>query len=162
MAEAKSGGHAIVPGDVEKSELLRRITSTDDEERMPPPDHGPALPAADVAKLREWIRGGAVWTKHWAYEKPARAPLPDIKDKDWPRQVLDLFILARLEAEDVKPAPEAARRAWLRRVSFDLIGLPPSEEETRAFLGDTSPLAFGTAVDRLFSSPHFGERWATV
>lgn len=107
LEEAKSGARAIIPGDVEKSELLRRITSTDDEERMPPPDHGPALSAAEAGKLREWIRGGAVWTKHWAYEKPARASLPDIKDKTWPRQVLDLFILARLEAEGVKPSPEA-------------------------------------------------------
>jgi hypothetical protein len=161
-AEAKSGAHAIVPGDVEKSELLRRITSTNDEERMPPPDHGPALSPEDAAKLREWIRGGAVWTKHWAYEKPVRPSLPEVKNTAWPRQVLDLFVLARLEAENLQPAPEAARRAWLRRASFDLIGLPPLEEETREFLADASPQAFEKVADRLLASPRFGERWATV
>jgi hypothetical protein len=162
LAEAKSGGRAIVPGDVEKSELLKRVTSTDQDERMPPADHGPALSAAEVAKLREWIRGGAVWTKHWAYEKPVRPALPKVKAAAWPRQALDSFVLARLEAEKLNPSPEAGRLAWLRRVSFDLTGLPPSEAEARDFLADNSSQAFERVADRLLASPSFGERWASV
>jgi mono/diheme cytochrome c family protein len=161
MAKSKSGGRAVVPGDVDQSELLKRVTSKDPDEHMPPPDHAPALASNEVARLREWIQGGAVWTKHWAYEKPIRPNLPDVVGTVWPKQDLDRFILARLESEKLAPAPEATRLAWLRRVSFDLTGLPPSEVEARDFLSDNSSQAFETAVDRLLASPRFGERWGT-
>jgi len=161
-AKAKSGGRAIVPGNVDQSELLKRITSKDPDEHMPPPDHGPALGSAEIARLKEWIQGGAVWTKHWAYEKPVRATLPKVAHTEWAKQDLDRFILARLESENLSPAPEATRLAWLRRVSFDLTGLPPSEVETRDFLADNSPQAFEGVADRLLASPRFGERWGSV
>ncbi len=162
MAKNKSGGRAVVPGDVDQSELLKRVTSKDPDEHMPPPDHAPALASTEVARLREWIQGGAVWTKHWAYEKPIRPNLPGVARAVWPKQDLDRFILARLESEKLSPAPEATRLAWLRRASFDLTGLPPSEVETRDFLEDNSSRAFESVVDRLLASPRFGERWGSA
>ncbi len=161
LVEAKSGRRVIVPGHDAESELIRRVISTDEDERMPPPDHGPALPAGDVAKLREWIRHGAPWTKHWAYEKPVRPAVPAVRQADWPKQGLDRFVLARLESENLKPSPPADRLVWLRRAAFDLTGLPPTEEAAHAFLADKSTDAFERAADRLLALPSFGERWAT-
>ncbi|MSU34456.1 MAG: DUF1553 domain-containing protein [Pedosphaera sp.] len=162
VAKGKSGKVAVKPGDAPGSEIMRRITSADLDERMPPSDHGPALPMEEIGLLRRWISQGAPWKQHWAYEKPAAARLPRVQKTAWAQQDLDRFILARLEAENLSPAPEADRLAWLRRVSFDLIGLPPSENESRAFLADASPQAHEKVTDRLLGSPGFGERWASV
>ena len=160
-ATAKSGAVPVKPGAPADSELMRRVTTTDADDRMPPPEHGPALSPEEVEKLRQWIAQGAPWKKHWAYERPVAAALPPVKAKGWPRQDLDRFVLARLEAEKLKPSREADRRAWLRRVSFDLTGLPPTGEESQAFLADTTREAHAKVVDRLLASPAYGERWAS-
>jgi hypothetical protein len=164
-----SGAEAIVPGDPAASELLRRVTSSDESERMPPPEHGRALTPAEVATLRAWIEGGAGWKPHWSFEPPRDPPLPSVPDAAWPRLPLDAFVAARLAAEGLEPAPAARPSAWLRRVSLDLTGLPPSVAEFEAFVADggaADPQAAAAArervVDRLLASPRFGERWASV
>lgn len=164
----KSGQPVIVPGQPEASELIRRVTSPDKEYRMPPADHGPALPAEKVALLREWIRQGAPWQDHWAFVAPKPPAVPVLADAParGPAETrlspVDAFIRARLAQENLAPAPEASRAALLRRLSLDLIGLPPTPEETAAFLADPSPGAYEKQVDRLLASPHFGERWASL
>ncbi len=162
VATGKSGVTAVVPGDSLGSEMIRRVTSTDPDDRMPPPDHAPALTGDEINRLRRWIDQGAPWKQHWAYEKPISGPLPRANQSAWPRTDLDLFVLARMEKEGLSPSPEAGRLAWLRRVSFDLTGLPPSLEESRAFLADHSSMAHGRVVDRLLASARFGERWASA
>ena len=160
----KSGNRVVVPGKPEASELIARITSVDPEYRMPPADHAPALAPEKVALLREWIRQGADWQDHWAFVPPQPQAVPGLKGAAarWARGPVDRFIAARLEREKLQPAPEAPRAALLRRLSLDLIGLPPTPEETAAFLVDRSADAFEKQVDRLLASPHFGERWASV
>jgi hypothetical protein len=160
-----SGKPGVVPGKSAESPLLQRVTSQDPDEMMPP--KGEKLTDAQVALLRQWIDQGAVWPddgakekRHWAYEKPVRPPLPSIKNKKWPRNSLDYFVLERLEKEKLKPSPEADRATLLRRVSLDLTGLPPSVREVDEFLADKSTNAFEKVVDGLLASPHFGERWA--
>jgi mono/diheme cytochrome c family protein len=160
-AKAESGETPVVPGDPDHSFLLKRVTAADDE-RMPPADHGRALNAEEIAVLRKWIAQGAPWQEHWAYVKPVKPPLPKVSDPAWCRDALDRFVLARLDLEKLHPSAPADRRTWLRRVSFDLIGLPPTAEEIQTFLADESPQAFETVVDRLLASPRFGERWASV
>ena len=160
FGKAESGEIAIVPGDPDKSELLRRVVSTDKDEQMPPPKEHKKLKPEQVDLLRRWIKNGAPWEPHWAF-RPVKTPaLPGTKDTTWPRGPIDRFILARLEKEGLTPSPEADRPPLIRRVSLDLIGLPPSLAEVDAFLHDTTPEAFEKVVDRLLASPHFGERLA--
>src|SRR5690606_20299708 len=104
--------------------------------------------------VRRWIEEGATWSEHWAFVPPARREPPAVQNADWPQSPIDRFVLARLEREGIAPAPKAARETLLRRVSFDLVGLPPTLEEIDAFLADESPDAFEKAVDRLLASPH--------
>jgi hypothetical protein len=133
---------------------------------MPP--KGEKLAGEQIAKLRAWIDQGANWPddgsqsekKHWAYEKPVRHPLPKVSDSKWMRNPIDAFVLARLDKEGLKPSAEANRAILLRRVSLDLIGLPPTVEEVDAFVADKSPSAYEKVVDRLLASKHYGERWA--
>jgi mono/diheme cytochrome c family protein len=161
FGELDSGLQAIVPGKPEESELLRRIASDDPSERMPA--SGEPLSADEISAIRRWIEQGAEWPQHWAYRPLVRPQLPDsakLASVDWAQTPIDLFILQRLEQHGLAPSPPADKRAWLRRVSFDLIGLPPTPEELAAFLEDESPEAFERVVDRLLASPHYGERWA--
>jgi hypothetical protein len=160
LGKGKSGRPTIVPGHPETSELMARVTSTDPETRMP--YHAPPLQPQQIAVLRQWIKEGAHWEDHWAFVAPKPQALPNVKRAAWPRQPLDRFILARLEKEGISPAPEANKEALLRRVSFDLTGLPPTPEEMSAFLADTSADAYEKQVDRLVVSPHYGERWASL
>jgi mono/diheme cytochrome c family protein len=156
-----SGLRAIVPGKPDESELMRRISSEDPGERMPP-DGEPLSPDA-IAAIRRWIEQGAEWPPHWAYRPLVRPPLPEpsqLEHPSWAQTPIDLFILQRLQEEGLAPSPPADKRTWLRRVSFDLIGLPPTPEELADFLADNSPDAFARVVDRLLASPHYGERWA--
>jgi hypothetical protein len=165
MAAGESGELAIVPGDPAKSEMLRRIRSTDPDEVMPKPKHGPPLPAAEAELIERWIAQGADWRDHWAFEKPVEPKAPAVSDESWPRVPFDCLVLARLDREKLKPSPPSPPTEWLRRASFDLTGLPPSPEELAAFLteSDADPAAARTkAVDRLLASPAYGERWATV
>jgi hypothetical protein len=162
-AKAKIEDHyAIVPGQPGQSELIRRITTSDADDHMPPAKAGRQLTARQVEVLRRWIAQGAVWQPHWSFIAPRRAELPPVADTHWARNPVDRFILARLEREGMKPSPEAERPALIRRVSLDLTGLPPTLEETRAFLADASPQAYERVVDRLLKSPRYGERMASA
>ncbi len=155
----------IVPGDAAGSELYRRISlPAGDDEIMPAT--GKPLSKKETELIRRWIEAGAVWpeniktNRHWAYEPPTRPALPQVENADWARNEVDRFILARLAEEGLSPSPEADRAVLLRRVYLDLTGLPPSPSELDAFLADDAQDAYEKVVERLLSSPQFGERWA--
>ncbi len=127
---------------------------------MPPPASGKKLSKAEIALLRAWIEQGGRYAPHWAFNAPTRPALPTVRHTGWPRSAIDTFILKRLEAEGMTPSPEADRYTLVRRVSLDLIGLPPTPSEVQGFVSDRSPDAYDKVVDRLMASPHFGEKWA--
>jgi mono/diheme cytochrome c family protein len=157
FGETSSGRTAIVPGNPEASELVRRISSGDPDEVMPPIDSGKKLSADQIALVRRWVEQGARWNKHWAFERPWRSEIPKVSNPDWPRNEIDYFIHARLDQLDWKPSPETSKEIQLRRVTFDLTGLPPTLAEIDEFLADHSPEAYERVVDRLLKSPHYGE-----
>lgn len=150
----------IVPGSAAKSVLVKKITEPDPKDRMPPPDSGHALTDAQIATLRRWIDEGARWDTHWAYTAPGHAGPPSTKHQGWVRNPIDAFILGRLEREGLQPSREADKATLLRRLSYDLTGLPPTPAELDAFLADRSPDAYEQRVDALLASPHYGERMA--
>ena len=163
------GGPVIRPGHAAESRLLHRIQGEGGEARMPL--GGTPLTAEQTERIRRWIDEGATWPVsadssadeiplHWSYRPPIRSEVPKVQRSSWIRNPIDAFVLARLEQEGLAPSPEASREALLRRVSLDLIGLPPTIEEIDAFLADQSPDAYEKVVDRLLASPHYGERWA--
>lgn len=161
--EADSGEIAIVPFQPEASELLRRITSDDESLRMPPEETGKTLSQAEAEMLRQWIAAGAQYAEHWSFQPPSSSPLPEVRNHDWPRNFIDLFVLQRLEAEGIAPQPIAEPERLLRRLSLDLTGLPPTLDELDHFLQacEHNPhWAYEAEVDRLLSSPHLGERLA--
>ncbi len=158
LLDEATGMHIVAPGDVEHSELYRRITSDDEFEQMPPPESKLSLTPQEVETIRLWIEQGAEWTDHWSFIPLADVAFPEVNDVTWPINEIDHFVLARLEAEGLAPSPQADKATLLRRLSFDLTGLPPTLEELDAFLADDSPDAYEHAVDRLLASPHFGER----
>jgi mono/diheme cytochrome c family protein len=157
-------------GKVKESALIALVTSDDEDARMPP--KGDGLSAAEIAMLTRWVEEGAVWpdgadlvklqdkSDHWSFKPVANPAPPATEDGAWPRNDVDRFILARLEQEGLKPSPEADRVTWLRRVTFDLTGLPPTPEQVDAFLKDSSDSAHSKVVDALLASPRYGERWA--
>ena len=154
---------ALEAGVIADGEMLRRLTSDDPDERMPPVDSNRPLRDADRAKLVEWLRAGAAWPsddRHWAFVPPKRPRLAKVRDADWSRNGIDHFVLARLEREGLAPSPEAGKATLLRRVTLDLTGLPPTLAELDAFLDDHSPEAYAKAVDRLLDSPRYGEHMA--
>ena len=151
---------AFVPGKPQESELVKHIFSTDPDELMPPPKANRTLTTAQKELLKRWIAEGAEYQSHWAYLAPQRPALPPVKRADWPRGDLDRFVLAKLEAAGLSPSPEADRPTLIRRLSLDLLGLPPKPEEVDAFVADTAPDAYERLVDRLMKSPHYGERLA--
>lgn len=140
-------------------EALKRITTHDTDDRMPPADSGKVLTDAERAKLVAWIASGAKYESHWAFIPPQRPETPGVSDAAWPRNDIDRFILARLESQHVTPSPEADRITLLRRVYLDLVGLPPTPAAVEAFTQDNAPDAYERIVDDLLASPHFGERW---
>jgi hypothetical protein len=152
--------HLIVPGKPDQSELFRRVVTPDADERMPDPKSGKKLTDREIALLKKWIEQGAPWKGHWAYLKPVRPPLPPADEPGFVQTPVDRFILARLREEDLAHAPEADRVTLLRRLSFDLTGLPPTRAEVDAFVHDRDPDAYEKVVDRLLASPHYGERMA--
>lgn len=152
--------NAIVPGDVQASELVIRIFSDDADLQMPPPDARTKLTQQQRETLRRWIEQGAEYEQHWAFVPLAPEEVPTVEHADWPRNDLDRFIVARLEREGLVPSPEAAKETLLRRVTLDLTGLPPTLAELDAFISDDSPDAYEKVVDRLLKSPHYGERMA--
>ncbi|GIW92657.1 MAG: hypothetical protein KatS3mg110_0698 [Pirellulaceae bacterium] len=155
------GGHSVIePGKPEESELWQRITSRDESERMPPPDSGKELSAEEIAILEEWIRQGAVYEPHWAYQAFRNHSLPEVSDREWCREPWDRFLMARWDDEQVEHAPEADRRTLARRLYLDLTGLPAPIDDVEAFVADERPDAYERLVDKLLASPHFGERMA--
>ena len=160
LGTGKSGRPTVIPENPRGSELMARITSANPETRMPL--HAPALQPEKIALLRQWIQEGAAWEDYWAFVPPKAQDLPQVRQKAWVRQPLDRFILARLEAEKLKPSPQASKAALLRRVSLDLTGMPPTPEEQAIFFADASPNAYEKQVDRLLASPRYGERWASL
>jgi len=161
LAPVKSGAVAIIPGNASQSELIKRITTKDADDVMPPPKTGKKLTAAQVESLRRWIAHGAKYQEHWAFVKPERPAVPAIRNpKSALRNPVDNFIVDRLQKQGLSPSPEADRETWLRRVTFDLTGLPPTLAEIDAFLADKSTQAYEKVVERLFASPRYGEHMA--
>ena len=158
LARLESGGFAIVPGNIGQSQLIKRVTSHDNDFRMPP-DLKRRLSSHLIKLLSRWIEQGAKFSRHWAFVAPRRQALPSVKNKAWARNAIDRFILARLENAALKPAPQAGKRTLIRRAYFDLIGLPPTPDEIKEFLKNDSPNAFAELIERLLASPHYGERW---
>ena len=156
----RDGRRPISPGDASASELVRRITHPDPSQRMPPADSKRVLTARDTAILTRWIDDGAEYQEHWAYIKPSRPPIPDVHNEQWVRNPIDRFLLANLERRGLGPSEEADPVTLIRRLSFDLVGLPPNPDEVQAFLGETSSERYEEFVDRLLDSPHYGERMA--
>ncbi|HJT35155.1 MAG TPA: DUF1553 domain-containing protein [Pirellulales bacterium] len=158
-------GAVIVPGKPDESELLRRITLPEGHDDIMPA-RGKPLSRKEIETIRSWIAAGAVWPEelqramHWAYVAPKRPPLPPVVDTAWPHNAIDYFVLARLEEEQLSHSPDTDRATLIRRLSLDLVGLPPSPPEVEAFLADRSDDAYERLVDRLLASPQFGERWA--
>lgn len=173
-SEAFKGGDAyapsIIPGKAKESPLVQFITGSDSDLLMPP--EGEKLTAEEISIVGRWIDEGASWPDgvdqaaikdrrdHWSFKPISKPVIPDVMRREWPRNDLDRFILAKMEREGLQPAPEADRATWFRRVSFDLTGLPPTPEQMRAFLDDSRLEAFEIAVDQLLDSPRYGERWA--
>jgi hypothetical protein len=164
-AMKKRPGHpdAIVPGHPEQSELVKRIESKDPHHLMPQTAQGEAKPMKpeEIAILKEWIKEGAVYRPHWAFEAPTRPALPDATaDSAWAKAPIDSFVLARMEREGLRPSPEADKETLIRRVTLDLTGLLPTPVEVQAFVKDTSPQAYEHLVDGLLARPSYGEQRA--
>jgi Protein of unknown function (DUF1553)/Protein of unknown function (DUF1549)/Planctomycete cytochrome C len=168
VLKGSANGKIVVTGKSEASPLVRRLLG-DIKPQMPYGNQ--PLAESEIALIREWIDAGALNShsaansppkvhKHWAYIKPERPPLPEVKDQAWVRNPIDAFVLARLEKEGLSPSPEASKETLIRRLNLDLIGLPPSPQEVDAFVADKNPDAYERLVDRLLASPHYGERWA--
>jgi mono/diheme cytochrome c family protein len=152
--EAKSGSIAVVPGKPDESELVVRIFSTDEDDVMPPPEMKKVLTAQQKEILKRWVAAGAEYKPHWSFAAPKQAPTPAAGHP------IDSFVTAKLSAANLRLSPEADRATLLRRVSYDLTGLPPTSKEIDAFLNDLAPGAYERVVDRLLASPQYGERWA--
>ena len=170
LGKSKSGATILTPGSLEQSEIYHRITTSDPEDRMPPADESPnGLKAEEIQLLSQWIEQGAKWDEHWAFVPPTRHQAPEVisdANVDWPTQRIDYFILNALQWKGWAPSEEAVPERWLRRVSLDLIGLPPTLAEVYRFVKDLQDTgkaesAYELVVDRLLNSPRFGERWAT-
>ncbi len=156
------GKSAIVPGKPARSEMYRRISSSDPAVKMPPAFSGRTLTAPEIELIRRWIEQGAKWqTQHWSFIPPRPPALPQVHTRSWPRGAIDFFVLDRLERDGLRPSPEADKATLIRRVSLDLTGLPPTPDEIDGFLQDPSPNAYEKVVDRLLQSPRYGERMAT-
>jgi len=157
----KSGGHAIVPGKAKDSELVARIFSAESD-RMPPAKSHKTLKETEKLLLTRWIEEGAEYQKHWAFLPPQRPAVPAVKNTSWPRNPVDYYVLATLEAEGLQPAAEADRYTLARRVAIDLTGLPPDLDAVDRFINDKSPAAYEKYVDHVLNLPAYGERWAHV
>ncbi|MBI5759703.1 MAG: DUF1549 domain-containing protein, partial [Planctomycetales bacterium] len=161
LKPAESGDRAIVPGKPDESRLIERIFSTDAAEVMPPPKENKKLTDAERQLLRKWIEQGANFQTHWSFKPVQRPPVPKISNlKSQISNPIDAFILSRLHAEGLQPSPEANKSTLIRRVTLDLTGLPPTPAEIDAFVNDRRPDAYEKLVERLFASPHHGERLA--
>jgi hypothetical protein len=158
--QVRKNGAAITAGNPETSLLYQRIVSTSAARRMPPAMSHRTVTPQQVAILKKWIEQGAPWQEHWAFKAPAKSALPPVRNTVWARSPIDRFILSKLEAAALIPAPAAGRRTLIRRVALDLTGLPPTPAELERYLSDTRPDAYERMVDRLLASPHYGEHRA--
>ncbi|MEO8496537.1 MAG: DUF1549 domain-containing protein, partial [Planctomycetota bacterium] len=168
--EGGDNGKSIIPGDSANSRLITLVSGLDEDAGiMPPEGEGTPLTLEQIALLRAWIDQGASWpdnagvgtttSNHWSFQPIVHPPLPTPKDLAWVRNPIDAFILRRLEAEGIRPSDEASRETLMRRVYLDLLGLPPTPQELNSFLDDSRPDAYERLVERVLSSPHYGERW---
>ena len=174
LSKGGTSGAAIVPGDPDASLLIKAVRYTDAELQMPPKDK--KLPDDSIKMLETWVKMGAPMPKeagpaplltqiatararHWAFQLVKKPPVPPVRHRRWVKTPIDNFVLANLEAHHLQPAPAADRRSLIRRVTYDLIGLPPSYSEVQAFAEDRRPDAYARVVERLLASPHYGERW---
>jgi hypothetical protein len=164
VKELPSGeGHAIVPGAPDASAVIVRILSDDPSLKMPPAESNLSLSEHEIATLKNWIAQGAVYKKHWAFnELPSHIPVPTVPDSKWPRNSIDHFVLNKLAEHGLQPSKDADRWRWLRRITFNLTGLPPTSKEVDAFTADTSADAYEKVVDRLLTSKRFGEHMAVA
>ena len=153
-------GPAIIPGNPDKSPLVHRIETKNAKDRMPPPEAHKTLKPEQIALLREWVKQGAKYEELWSFLPPKRPAISAVKNGEWVRNAIDNFVLARLEKDGLAPSPEADRRSLIRRVTYDLTGLPPTPEEVEAFVADASSDAYEKVVDRLLASPRYGEHRA--
>ena len=161
--DTQAGGHEVIsPGHPSASELFKRVTHDDPDERMPPPESNFSLTSAQIETLRKWIEVGGNYEAHWSFIPPKQPAPPKVGNEDWIRNPIDRFVLTRLEREGLSPSMGADRFALIRRLTLDLTGLPPTIEETDAFVNDADPLAYEKVVDRLLKSPRYGERWARL
>ena len=161
LIELREGRHAIVAGDPDHSEMVRRITSTDKAVRMPPAYMGrDKLSEKEISLIREWIAQGAKWEPFWSFIPPQRPAVPVISNPQWPKNPIDNFVFSKLAQEGLTPSAEADKRTLIRRVSLDLTGIPPTPQEVDSYLSDQSPDAYEKVVDRLLKSPRYGERMA--
>ncbi|MEO2034059.1 MAG: PSD1 and planctomycete cytochrome C domain-containing protein [Planctomycetaceae bacterium] len=161
-AEGALSERVVQPGNADSSELISRIESTDPDKVMPPPDSGHQLTDRQLRRLRAWVAGGADYTVHWSFAAPKKSSLPPLVDNDWPKHPIDHFVLAKLEKAGLAPEAEADRYRWIRRVSLDLTGIPPTVAEADAFAADDSEQAFEIVVDRLLQSDEYGEHWTRM
>ena len=157
----ESGGYPIVPGDLDHSTVYKRITSTDPEVKMPPPEFNVSLTSYEIEVLMKWIEQGAEYKPHWAFTPLSTVAVPEPREKDWGQNGIDNFIAHKLEEVGLTHSPEAPKEELIRRVTFDIIGLPPTLDEIENFVQDDSPDAYEKLVDRLLASPHYGERMAS-
>jgi hypothetical protein len=161
LFSVRKAGPVVTPGKPERSLLWQRITAPDPARRMPPPYAHKTLKPEEVETIRRWIAAGAEWREHWAFRAPERPALPEVRQKEWVRNPIDRFVLARLEAMQLRPAPEAPRHVLLRRLAYDLTGLPPEPEDIDAFLAAPDPeQAYLALVEKYLASPHYGEHRA--
>ncbi|MFP6574555.1 MAG: DUF1549 domain-containing protein, partial [Pirellulaceae bacterium] len=156
----RDGKAAIVAGHPARSELIRRITHADAEERMPPEESNRKLTATEIDLLRRWIKEGAPWQQHWAFQPLVQPALPQVAEDTWSKNPIDQFVLRRLRSEGLSPARQASAETLVRRVAFDLTGLPPTLEEIDRFVNDKSPRAYEELVDRYLQSTAYGEQMA--
>ncbi|MEX1063530.1 MAG: DUF1549 domain-containing protein, partial [Balneolaceae bacterium] len=159
--ESDESLHAIVAGNSQKSEAYQRMISDDPDYMMPPPTSNLSLTDREIAILKRWIEQGAEYKPHWAFIPQEKVELPQVTNNSWPANEIDRFVLAKIEQEEIEPSPQASRETLLRRVSFDLTGLPPTIEELDDFLNDESPDAWEKVIDGLLNSEAYGERMAT-
>ena len=158
--DTKDGASAVIEaGDVDGSELVRRITSSDPDEVMPPPQSKKRLTSEQIERLKTWVAAGAAWESHWAFTAVHRPRPPTVLWQQWPRNPIDCFVIAQLEAKNIAPSQPADRATLIRRLFLDIIGLLPSPERVDTFMHDSRPDAYEQLVDELLDSPHYGERW---
>ena len=157
FAETDSGEHAIVPGDVEASVLISRISTDDESERMPP--EGDPLSENEIETLTRWIKEGAPWSRHWAFEPMEHHEVPRVDDEAWQQNPIDSFIYRSLANHGMVPNRTADPAVLIRRAYYDLIGLPPNAKQVKSFVADTNPRKYEKLVEDLLQSPHYGERW---